>query len=97
MRLNTEQKEALKASFKYLDSNDETFLFGSRVDDNKRGGDIDLLVYSQQSSFSLSRKMSRTFFKNCEEKLDVLVVDPNAMTKEQALFVQSINKEPLAL
>ncbi|MCK5374210.1 MAG: nucleotidyltransferase domain-containing protein, partial [Alphaproteobacteria bacterium] len=75
---------------------DEAFLFGSRLDDAKRGGDIDLLIFSQQAGFELSRKITRDFFKNCEEKIDVLVINPKQITKEQALFVQSIKKTSLA-
>lgn len=69
MRLNKVQKQALSAALQKLDVGDKDFLFDSRVDDAKRGGGIDLLVFSQQPSFELSRKMTREFFKNCEEKL----------------------------
>ena len=95
MRLDITQKTALKAALKNLNSNDQAFLYGSRVDDSKRGGDIDLLVYSQQASFPLSRKITRDFFKHCEEKIDVVVIDPDVMTQEQSLFVQSIKKQTL--
>jgi len=95
MRLDIKQKAALKAALKNLNSNDQAFLYGSRVDDSKRGGDIDLLIYSQQASFSLSRKIIRDFFKLCEEKIDVVVIDPEVMTQEQNLFVQSIKKQTL--
>jgi len=39
-------------------------------------GDIILLIYSQQPGFELSRKITRNFFKNGEEKIDVLVINP---------------------
>ena len=95
MRLDTVQKTALKAALKNLHGNDQAFLYGSRVDDSKHGGDIDVLIYSQQASFPLSRKITRDFFKLCEEKIDVLVLNPEIMTQEQNLFVQSINKQRL--
>ena len=96
MRLDQTQKKALKIALQNLKIGDEVFLFGSRVDDAKRGGDIDLLIFSQQPSFELSRKIIRDFFKHCEEKLDVLIINPLQMTKEQALFVQTIQKMPLS-
>lgn len=95
MRLDITQKTALKAALKNLNSNDQAFLYGSRVDDSMRGGDIDLLIYSQQASFLLSRKITRDFFKLCEEKIDVLVLNPEVITQEQSLFVQSIKKQTL--
>ena len=96
MRLDKIQRKALRVALKNLKGDDEVFLFGSRVDDSKRGGDIDLLIYSKQPGFELSRNISRTFFKNCEEKIDVLVIDPQHMTYDQAMFVQSIDKIPLS-
>lgn len=95
MRLDAVQRRALRLALKDLYIKDEVYLFGSRVDENKRGGDIDLLIYSQQPSFELARRVTRAFFKNCEEKIDVLVINPMKMTREQELFVQTINKIPL--
>ncbi|BCG64704.1 MAG: toxin [Methyloprofundus sp.] len=92
MRLDTIQIKALKNALKNLNNEDEVYLFGSRVDDNKRGGDIDLLIFSQQPSFELSRKITRDFFKLCEEKIDVLVVNPMSISSEHAIFIKSINK-----
>jgi predicted nucleotidyltransferase len=97
MRLDTIQRNALKTALLHLQTGDQVFLFGSRVDDAKRGGDIDLLIFSEQPGFELSQKVSRDFFKQCEEKIDVLVINPKEMTEEQSLFVQSIHKEPLLL
>lgn len=96
MRLDHTQKKALKIALQNLKKGDEAYLFGSRVDDAKRGGDIDVLIFSQQPGFELSRKIIRDFFKHCEEKLDVLIINPRQMTQEQALFVQSIQKIPLS-
>jgi len=92
MRLDKIQKLALPAALQKLEAGDKAFLFGSRDDDAKQGGDIDLLVFSQQPSFELSRKMTREFFKNCEEKIDILVVNPLSMSAEQVLFIESIDK-----
>jgi predicted nucleotidyltransferase len=95
VRLDHTQRQALKIALHSMKGGDEAFLFGSRVDDTKRGGDIDILIFSQQPGFDLSRKVTRDFFIHCEEKIDVLVINPKQMTKQQALFVQSINKSLL--
>ena len=95
-RLDLIQKKALKYALKNLHSDEAVFLFGSRTDLSQRGGDIDILIYSQRGSFELSRQITREFFKQCEEKIDVLVVNPQKTTAEQDLFIASINKISLA-
>lgn len=45
MRLTVYEIETIiKLKNKYFDINDKIYLFGSRVDDNKKGGDIDLYI-----------------------------------------------------
>jgi len=45
MRLSEAEKAAIKNIFnKYSDAGVQLYLFGSRVDDSKKGGDIDLLI-----------------------------------------------------
>jgi len=46
MRLDNIQKYALKVALQQLLTDDEAFLFGSRVDDTKKGGDINLFSTS---------------------------------------------------
>ncbi len=91
MRLDNLQRNALQNAVK--DVNGEVYLFGSRVDDNKKGGDIDLLIFSEENPFKLSQKVSVKFFMECEEKIDVTVMNPNNLTKEQEAFLKIITKE----
>ena len=50
MRLSSEQVEAIKQETKhFFGAQAEVWLFGSRVDDNQRGGDADLYVRSGMS------------------------------------------------
>ncbi len=46
MRLKDLEQTAILSAVKELDGNARVYLFGSRVDDSKKGGDIDLLVLS---------------------------------------------------
>ena len=44
MRLSQEEIDTIKSSVLMIDENAEIYLFGSRTDDSKRGGDIDVLI-----------------------------------------------------
>ena len=93
MRLDTLQKNALKKAVKNVGK--DVWLFGSRVDNNKRGGDIDILIFSNKNPYKLSQEVSINFFKECEEKIDVVVINPNNLTQEQKAFLNVINKVKL--
>lgn len=93
MRLDPIEKSALENAIRDVDG--EVFLFGSRVDEKSKGGDIDVLIFSSQSPLRLSQKVSVEFFKMCEEKIDVVVMDPRRLTEEQRAFLQVINKKKI--
>ena len=93
MRLDAEQTSALEYALNLV--TDEVYLFGSRLDPAKKGGDIDLLVFSKQDSFQLSQQITLRFFEKCEEKIDVVVMDPNRLTEEQQAFLNLIEKQRL--
>lgn len=88
VRLYTSEKIALQNALQGI--NEEIYLYGSRLDKTKRGGDIDLLVYSKKNSFQLSQEIRRKFFLNCEEKIDVLVLDKDNLSEEQQAFVNTL-------
>ena len=49
MRLTDAQRTIIKAAVaRTIGADSKVWLFGSRVDDNKRGGDIDLLVETKR-------------------------------------------------
>ena len=88
MRLYPDEKLALDKALEDID--DEVYLFGSRVCKNKKGGDIDILIYSEKNSLKLSQEVSRKFVMELDSKLDVVVFDKNNMTKEQKAFVNTL-------
>jgi predicted nucleotidyltransferase len=76
MRLGQEKIDLLKNKLKILSSNAKIYLFGSRVDDSKRGGDIDLLVVSDEITKKDLRILRVEFFKHFgEQKLDIVLDD----------------------
>ncbi len=88
MRLYPDEKIALDNILNDID--DEVYLFGSRVDDNKKGGDIDILIFSKKNAYELSKEVSTKFMMALDSKLDVIVFDKDNMTKEQCAFVNTL-------
>ena len=61
MRLNTKEIVHIKNTFiKYFDKNDHLWLFGSRVDDNKQGGDIDFYIETNQEDVTTALNNKKT-------------------------------------
>ena len=67
MRLYIEQIEVLKNKLAMLSLDAKLYLFGSRVDDNARGGDINLLVVSDELTKKDLRILRVDFFKHFGE------------------------------
>ena len=77
MRLDLKEREALKYALK--DFKGKIYLFGSRLDNSKKGGDIDILIMPDKNAdtLSLSIEIEKKFFLKCEQKLDVIVYKKN--------------------
>ena len=76
MRLTYEEIKVLKDKVSELSTHAQLYLFGSRVDDNKRGGDIDLLVVSKTLTQKDVRLLRLEFYKHFgEQKLDIVLDD----------------------
>ena len=98
--LNKKQKESVrlyeiekKALYNAISNiKGEVYLFGSRVDDTKKGGDIDILIFTKDKAFDTSHNVAVKFFMECEEKIDVIVMNPEKLTKEQKAFFNVIEK-----
>lgn len=74
MRLSHAERETLKIAVQTLDENAQVFLFGSRVDDSKKGGDIDVLIFSTHLTKPLLRKVKREFCDRFgEQKIDLIL------------------------
>lgn len=76
MRLKIDQIKIFKNKLYEISSSAKIYLFGSRTDDTKKGGDIDLLIVSDSLTKRDLRSLRIEFFKHFgEQKLDVILDD----------------------
>jgi uncharacterized protein len=82
MRLDRDEKKALKYALK--DFQGEVYLFGSRTEVAKRGGDIDILLIPKKkaNALQLTLDIQKKFFSQCEENIDVLVYHDTPFCRE---------------
>ena len=82
MRITQEQKNIIhNVVIKYAGDDAEVKLFGSRLDDEAKGGDIDLLVTLREpieNSAQLSAQISAKIMRKLNgRKVDVILAAPN--------------------
>ncbi len=76
MRLSESEINTFKTKLRSLCSDAKLYLFGSRTDDTKKGGDIDLLIVSKELTKRDLRLLKVDFFdKFGEQKLDIVLDD----------------------
>lgn len=86
MRLTPREREVIRQSVREcFDAQAEVRLFGSRTDDSRKGGDIDLLVDTRLTDPALiarahHRFLAQLYARLGEQKIDVLIDYPNRQT-----------------
>jgi predicted nucleotidyltransferase len=74
MRLSHEERALLKHTLADISKEAKIYLFGSRVDDTKKGGDIDLLVIDSKMTQKDLRKLRIAFCERFgEQKIDIVL------------------------
>jgi predicted nucleotidyltransferase len=74
MRLLKEERKAIREAVAKFDTDADVYLFGSRVDDTKKGGDIDILLISDKIDDHLLFLIEEEIFKSIEEqKIDFVL------------------------
>ena len=89
MRLTPAQEQLIKSTVdRVLGTESRVWLFGSRVNDDLRGGDIDLLVETEAAFPNRAKILCRLYgaliFALGDRKLDVLLKD--ARTRDAPIF-----------
>lgn len=85
MRITPEQVEIIRQTTREIfGDNARVRLFGSRLDNHRRGGDIDLLVESDQAIADVARKrlqlVARLQIRLGDQPIDVLTCDAQTRT-----------------
>ena len=79
VRLSTAEIKCLKESVTKRDPNATIYLFGSRTDPDKKGGDIDIVILSHVLTRQDIRTVRLEFFDTFgEQKLDIVLDTPDA-------------------
>ncbi len=83
MRLTTHQITTIKnVAQNVLGADAQVILFGSRVDDALRGGDIDLLIESQAHVANKTQAIGQIYAKLIRQlgdrKIDIIIKDPDS-------------------
>jgi len=96
MRLSTFEVESIKLAVSRYAPNAEVYLFGSRTDDAKRGGDIDLLLMNEAAIDLLTVQTISDDIQAAigEQKIDIVSATPDS---EDAFVQYVISKAPVRL
>ena len=86
MRLTDYEQEAIKKAFIETFEDGKIYLFGSRVDDTKRGGDIDLYLCPSQK-FEDEKIRRRSFLIKLDEYIGEQKIDA-VMAKDEARLIE---------
>lgn len=84
MRLKDSEQVSILSTVKNLDEDARVYLFGSRVDDTKKGGDIDLLIMSDKLTLDNKRAIKIKLYELLgEQKIDIVLAadDSNPFVK----------------
>lgn len=86
MRLSVKYRQVIKKYFYEFFQNGEIYLFGSRVDDAKTGGDIDLYLVLKEHTNIFEKKLkflSRIKRELGEQKIDIVFNTDNTRLIEK--------------
>ena len=93
MRLTVIEKSAIIEAIAAVDPDARIYLFGSRTDDSKKGGDLDILIFSKDLTFDDKLKIKAAIFEKIDEqKIDLVIAED-----ENDPFVKMIREQGVLL
>ena len=76
MRLSNAEINNFNESIKAIDTNAIIYLFGSRTNNQAKGGDIDIAVFSKLMGRMEKAVVKNNFYKNFgEQKIDIVILN----------------------
>ncbi len=85
MRLSAKELKVIREEVRGLDPSAEIYLYGSRVNDAARGGDIDLMIVSDKLVFrDILRLRARILDRIGLQQLDLVVRRPQELIEPLA-------------
>ncbi|MBE0647617.1 MAG: nucleotidyltransferase domain-containing protein [Bacteroidales bacterium] len=93
MRLSPIEIAHIKECVVGFDPIAKVYLFGSRTDDTKKGGDIDLLIFSQTMDLHSKLELKGKLFQLFEEQKIDIIIEPDGSKP----FVKLILEEAIKL
>ncbi len=85
MRLSNQEINSIKKAFKEVFGDGKVYLFGSRVDDSKKGGDIDLYLIPKSKSYTLEQKIR--FLAKLDEYIGEQKIDV-VLSKDRGSYIE---------
>ncbi len=93
MRLTDFEIKSIKQTFLEVFEDGEIYLFGSRVDDSLKGGDIDLYIKVKENQDLLYKKiqfLAKIKEKIGDQKIDVVISKDETRIIEQEAIIKGI-------
>ncbi len=94
MRIEKNKLSFLKKKIGFFLENTDIYIFGSRIDDKRKGGDIDILIIGNRKLKLIEKiKIKIEFWKHFgHQKLDIVSFTRTEKTNFKELILQSAIK-----
>lgn len=93
MRLREPEKQSIVRAIKSVEPDSKIYLFGSRVDDSGKGGDIDILVITEKMTYRDKLAIKKRIFAEIEEqKIDILFSEKGREAFVKMIFDRGVTR-----